>query len=67
MRISLTSSAVTMRRLLALAATAHAIRLKQLNPLSYIWREEPYLIEFHAAGADQCDEMKPAMTLWSKR
>ncbi len=55
-----------MRRLLALAATAHAIRLKQLNPLSYIWREEPYLIEFHAAGADQCDEMKPAMSAVEK-
>ena len=55
-----------MMRLLALAATAHAIRLKQLNPLSYIWREEPYLIEFHAAGADQCDEMKPAMSAVEK-
>ena len=55
-----------MRRLLALITTAHAIRLKQLNPLSYIWREEPYLIEFHAAGADQCDEMKPAMTAVEK-
>ena len=58
--------AVTMRRLLALVTATQAIRLKQLNPLSYIWREEPYLIEFHAAGADQCDEMKPAMSAVEK-
>ena len=51
-----------MRRLLALITTAQAIRLKQLNPLNILWREEPYLIEFHAAGADQCDEMRPAMS-----
>ena len=57
--------AVTMRRLLALVTATQAIRLKQLNPLSYIWREEPYLIEFHA-GADQCDEMKPAMSAVEK-
>jgi hypothetical protein len=55
-----------MRRLLALATAAHAIRLKQLNPLNVLWREEPYLIEFHAAGADQCDEMKPAMSAVEK-
>ena len=55
-----------MRRLLALVTATQAIRLKQLNPLSYIWREEPYLIEFHAAGADQCDEMKPAMSAVEK-
>ena len=51
-----------MRRLLALATATHALRLKQLNPLNILWREEPYLIEFHAAGADQCDEMRPAMS-----
>jgi hypothetical protein len=62
LRISLTATpGAAMRRLLALVTATQAIRLKQLNPLSYVWREEPYLIEFHAAGADQCDEMKPAM------
>ena len=63
---SIALSDATMLRFLALIATAQAIRLKQLNPLSYIWREEPYLIEFHAAGADQCDEMKPAMSAVEK-
>lgn len=47
-----------MLRLLALVGTAQAIRLRELNPLRMVFKEEAYLIEFHAAGADQCDEMK---------
>ena len=42
-------------------SSAWAMRLKELNPLRLVMREEPYLVEFHGVMCEQCDEMKPVM------
>jgi len=47
--------------LATVVASATALKLRELNPLRALFREEPYLVEFHASHAEQCDEMKPVM------